>query len=155
MREMSDGALAAEALAFAQRLHPGRGFDARLRARLIAAMPFLKPRAKTIVELLEKAEFLFTEGAPAPDASAAAALNSAARALLFKLTHALAAGPWDAASLELRTREFAETEGMKLGDIAQPLRAALTGRMASPPVFDVLAVLGREEALTRIRAQGD
>jgi glutamyl-tRNA synthetase len=155
MRAMSDGALAAEGLALAERVHPGRRFEPSMRARFTAAMPFLKPRAKTLVELLEKADFLFTEGAPAPDQAAAAALNPAARALLFKLTQALDAGPWDTASLEARTREFAETEGMKLSDIAQPLRAALTGRMASPPVFDVLAVLGREEALTRIRAQGD
>jgi glutamyl-tRNA synthetase len=57
--------------------------------------------------------------------------------------------------LEATTRAFAEKEGIVLGDIAQPLRAVLTGRTASPPVFDILAVLGREEALTRIRAQGE
>ena len=75
--------------------------------------------------------------------------------LLSRLALKLDADPWDAASLETRTRVFAEKEGVKLGDIAQPLRAALTGRTASPPIFDVAAVLGREEALTRIRAQGD
>jgi glutamyl-tRNA synthetase len=155
MRAMSDGALADEAMAFAQRMHPGRVFDTAHRARLVAAMPFLKPRAKTLAELLEKADFLFTSGPPAPDKAAAHALNPAARALLLKLEKALDDDPWDAPSLEARTRRFAEQEGLALSDMAQPLRAALTGRTASPPVFDVLAVLGREEALTRIRAQGD
>jgi len=155
MREMSDGALADEAIAFAGRLKPGRVFDAILRARLVAAMPLLKPRAKTLVELLEKADFLFTSGAPPADAAATATLTGQARALLSRLAHELDAEPWETASLEARTRVFAEKEGLKLGDIAQPLRAALTGRTASPPIFDVAAVLGREEALTRIRAQGD
>ena len=155
IRDMSDAALADEAIAFAERLRPGRGFDATLRARLVAAMPLLKPRAKTLVELLDKADFLFTTGAPPADAAAAAALTGQARALLSRLALELDADPWETASLEARTRVFAEKEGLKLGDIAQPLRAALTGRTASPPIFDVAAVLGREEALTRIRAQGD
>ena len=155
IREMYDGALADEALALAARMKPGRTFDAALRARLTAAMPLLKPRAKTLVELLEKAEFLFTEGTPPSDSAALAVLSKEARARLAKLAPELDAEPWDAPSLEARTRAFAEREGIKLGDIAQPLRAALTGRTASPPVFDVMAVLGREEALTRIRAQGD
>jgi glutamyl-tRNA synthetase len=155
IREMFDGALAAEAIAFAERLKPGRSFDATLQARLVAAMPLLKPRAKTLVELLDKADFLFTKGAPPADAAAMASLTGQARALLSRLAPELDADPWDTASLEARTRAFAEREGLKLGDIAQPLRAALTGRTASPPIFDVAAVLGRQEALTRIRAQGD
>jgi len=155
IRDMSDGALADEAIAFAGRLKPGLVFDAILHARLVAAMPLLKPRARTLVELLEKADFLFTSGAPPADAAATAALTEQARMLLSRLALKLDADPWDAASLETRTRVFAEKEGVKLGDIAQPLRAALTGRTASPPIFDVAAVLGREEALTRIRAQGD
>jgi glutamyl-tRNA synthetase len=155
MREMSDSALAGEALAFAERAQPGRAFDAKMQARLTAAMPLLKPRAKTLVELLEKADFLFTDGVPALDKAAAAALTPDARGWLRKLLSALENGDWDLAALEARARDFATHEGIKLGDIAQPLRAALTGRTASPPVFDVLAVLGREESLTRIRAQGD
>ncbi len=50
-------------------------------------------------------------------------------------------------------RSFAEETGAKLGKVAQPLRAALTGRAVSPPVFDVMAVLGRDEALARLREQ--
>jgi glutamyl-tRNA synthetase len=155
MREMSDGALAGEALAFAQRIDPGRSFDAILRARLAAAMPFLKPRAKTLVELLEKGDFLFISGTPAIDKAAAAALTPETRGWLRRLALELEGADWNTSAIEACTRGFAEREGIKLGDIAQPLRAALTGRTASPPVFDVLAVLGREEALTRIRAQGD
>ena len=155
IREMSDGALADEAIAFAGRLTPGRAFDTTSRARLVAAMPLLKPRAKTLVELLDKADFLFTSGSPPADAAALAALTEQARALLLRLAREIDAEPWDAAALEARTRAFAEKEGVKLSDIAQPLRAALTGRTASPPIFDVAAVLGRQEALTRIRAQGD
>jgi glutamyl-tRNA synthetase len=155
MREMYDGALADEALALASHLQPARTFDNIQRARLVAAMPLLKPRAKTLVELLEKADFLFTDGAPPADKAAQAALTPDAKRWLSKLAGALESSQWDTASLEARTRAFAEAEGIKLGDIAQPLRAALTGRTASPPVFDLMAVLGREEALTRIRAQGD
>ncbi|HEY4263734.1 MAG TPA: glutamate--tRNA ligase [Micropepsaceae bacterium] len=155
MREMSDGALAGETLAFAQRIGPGRSFDAILRARLAAAMPFLKPRAKTLVELLEKGDFLFISGTPAIDKAAAAALTPETRGWLRRLALELEGADWNTSAIEACTRGFAEREGIKLGDIAQPLRAALTGRTASPPVFDVLAVLGREEALTRIRAQGD
>jgi glutamyl-tRNA synthetase len=155
MREMSDTALTAEAIAFVERLKPGRKFDAGARARLTAAMPLLKPRAKTLVELSEKAEFLFTEGMPPLDSTAVAALTADARARLARLADVLQSTAWDAPSLEARTRLFAEDEALKLGDIAQPLRAALTGGTASPPVFDVAAVLGREEALTRMRARGD
>ena len=155
MREMYDGALADEALALASRLHPARTFDNVKHTRFVAAMPLLKPRAKTLVELLEKADFLFADGAPPADKAAQAALTSDAKRCLSKLATTLETGDWDTASLEARTRAFADAEGIKLGDIAQPLRAALTGRTASPPVFDLMAVLGREEALTRIRAQGD
>ena len=62
-----------------------------------------------------------------------------------------AAAAWDAHALETIVREFAEAGGLKLGKVAQPLRAALTGRAVSPPVFDVMAVLGKTEALARLR----
>ena len=155
MRERSDAALADEAIAFAKRLKSGSDFDAAARARLISAMPLLKPRAKTLVELLDKAEFLLINGIPHLDSAAAGMLTPKARALLLRFAQELDTAPWDVPSLEACARAFADKEGVKLADIAQPLRAALTGRMASPPVFDVLAVLGHDEALTRIRAQGD
>src|SRR5438105_2841047 len=155
MREMSDGALADEVITFAQRKSPERKFDTEARARLTAMMPLLKPRAKTLVELLDKAEFLFTSGPPPLDSDALAVLNSEARKRLSGLARALENAPWDLASLETCTRGFAEREGIALGDIGQPLRAVLTGRTASRPVLHILAALGREEALTRIRAQGE
>jgi glutamyl-tRNA synthetase len=60
---------------------------------------------------------------------------------------------WDASTIETVVRGFAERMGLKLGAVAQPLRAAVTGRATSPPIFDVLAVLGREESLARLRDQ--
>jgi len=155
IRETNDAALTAELVAFAERTRPEVALDAAVRIRLRAAMPMLKPRAKTLVELFEKAEFLFGEGPRAPDAAGAAVLTPAARAQLTRVAAALDQEPWDSASLEARLRGLADKEGAKLGDLAQPLRVALTGKTASPPIFDILAVLGREEALTRIRAHVD
>jgi glutamyl-tRNA synthetase len=155
IRETDDAALTLELVAFAERLKPELSLDASVRARLKASMPFLKTRAKTLVELVDKAEFLFSEGPRAPEAAATAILTPAARGQLGRMAQALDQGPWDSASLEARIRGLAEKEGAKLGDLAQPLRVALTGRTASPPIFDVLAVLGRDEALTRIRAHVD
>ena len=155
IREMDDAALTLELVAVAERLKPELSLDASTRARLKASMPFLKTRAKTLVELVDKAEFLFSEGPRAPEAAATAILTPAARAQLGRVAKALDQEPWDSASLEARVRALAEKEGSKLGDLAQPLRVAVTGRTASPPIFDVLAVLGRDEALTRIRAHVD
>jgi glutamyl-tRNA synthetase len=152
MRIMDDAQLTAETAAFAERQTPGRALSETARARLMHAMPTLKTRASTLVELVENAEFLFADGPRAPDADAAKLLTPQARACLGRLLPTLADGAWDAPALESRIRAFAQAEGIKLGDIAQPLRAALTGRKTSPPVFDVLAVLGQDEAMTRLRA---
>ena len=152
---MDDAALVVETAAFAERLAPDRKLGATARARLKAAMPSLKLRAKTLAELVDNSAFMFADGPRAPDAAAAALLAPAARARLARLAKVLDQGGWDAAGLEARIRAFAEHEGIKLGEIAQPLRAALTGRTTSPPVFDMLAVLGRDESLTRIRAHAE
>lgn len=128
--------------------------DADMRAKLLIAMPSLKERAKTLRELLDGAAFLFAERPIKLDDKAAALLDKDARAKLSALLPELeAAAPWQARTLEQIVRAFAEAAGAKLGKVAQPLRAALTGRTVSPPVFDVMAVLGREEALARIRDQ--
>jgi len=124
------------------------------RAQLLAAMPGLKERAKTLVELADSAGYLFAARPLALDEKAAAILDADARALLAKAADALSGVThWDAASTEAAIREVAEATGAKLGKVAQPLRAALTGRSTSPGVFDVLTVLGREESLGRIMDQ--
>ena len=151
IRDMDDAALTAELIAFAQRLNPQLDLPPPIRARLKAAMPGLKARAKTLLELSDSAQFLFTDGPRVLEANAVAILSAEARARLSRLVPQLETCAWNTASIESAVRLFAEKEGIKLGDIAQPLRAALTGRTTSPPVFEVMAVLDREEALARIR----
>jgi glutamyl-tRNA synthetase len=120
--------------------------------KLAAALPSLKGRAKTLRELVDGARYLLASRPLALDDKAAKALDASARALLARLLPRLeAANHWQAAALEAIVRAFSEAEGAKLGAIAQPLRAALTGTAVSPPVFDVMAALGRDEALARIR----
>ncbi len=128
--------------------------DAGAREKLEVALPGLKGRAKTLLDLLDGARFLFDERPLALEEKAARALDAGARALLARLLPFLEIAPdWRVAALEDLIRAFAEHESAKLGAVAQPLRAALTGRAVSPPVFDVMAALGREEALARIRDQ--
>jgi glutamyl-tRNA synthetase len=125
-----------------------------LRETLTAAMPGLKERAKTLVELLDSAYYLTAARPLVPDEKAKGLLGDEARGRLGALLPALEALPeWTASATEGAVRQFAEANGLKLGQIAQPLRAALTGRATSPPVFDVMAVLGREECLGRLRDQ--
>jgi glutamyl-tRNA synthetase len=152
IRETPDAALVLQVVATAERQTPEIQISESVRRRLLAAMPGLKARAKTLLELTENAHFLFSDGPRAPDEKASKMLTPDARERLSKLASALPNVPWNAAALEDAVRTFTETEGIKLGDIAQPLRAALTGKTTSPPVFDVLAVLGPDEALARIRA---
>ncbi|HVV60296.1 MAG TPA: glutamate--tRNA ligase [Pseudolabrys sp.] len=125
-----------------------------LRAKLAAAMPGLKERAKTLVELFESSRFIWATRPLAMDEKAAALLTPEAKSLITKvLPNFEALGDWSAATIEAAVRGFAEQAGLKLGAVAQPLRAALTGRTTSPPIFDVLAVLGRDESLARLRDQ--
>ncbi|MBX3570731.1 MAG: glutamate--tRNA ligase [Mesorhizobium sp.] len=124
------------------------------RAQLLAAMPGLKERAKTLVELADSAGYLFAQRPLDMDEKAAAILDADARSVLSRAADALASvSDWTAQETEAAVRTVAEAAGLKLGKVAQPLRAALTGRSTSPGVFDVLAVLGREESLARIRDQ--
>ena len=120
-------------------------------SRLAAAMPGLKDRAKTLVELIDSAAYLTAERPLVLDDKAQKLLDPDARSTLAALAPRLAAlSSWTAADLEADVKAFAETTGAKLGKVAQPLRAVLTGKAVSPPVFDVMAVLGREESLARI-----
>jgi len=128
--------------------------DPPMRQKFLAAMPGLKERAKTLVELLDGANFLFAVRPLPLDEKARALLTDDARATLGLATIRLEALPeWSGEAAEAAVRALAEETGLKLGQIAQPLRAALTGRATSPPVFDVLAVLGREESLGRLKDQ--
>jgi glutamyl-tRNA synthetase len=125
-----------------------------LRRKLLAAMPGLKERAKTLIELIDGARFLFRGRPIALDEKAAALLTADARHLLGEILGELdAVEPWTAEQAEHVVRTFAERKGAKLGSVAQPLRAALTGRTTSPGIFDVLAVLGKSESLARLRDQ--
>jgi glutamyl-tRNA synthetase len=128
--------------------------DANMRANLLIAMPGLKERAKTLIELIDGAAFLFADRPLALDEKAQKLLDAEGRDRLRALLPKLEAAPrWQTAVLEEIVRHYAEEAGAKLGKVAQPLRAALTGRAVSPPVFDVMAVLGRDEALARIKDQ--
>jgi glutamyl-tRNA synthetase len=125
-----------------------------LRAKLVAAMPGLKERAKTLVELFESSRFIWASRPLPLDEQAKAVLTPEARAVLAAIVPRLSAlSEWTASTAETVVRAYAEEAAVKLGAVAQPLRAALTGRTTSPPIFDVLAVLGKEESLARLRDQ--
>ena len=125
-----------------------------LRAQLLTAMPGLKERAKTLIELFEASRFLWTSRPIEINAQAKALLTPEAAAVVKALLPDLEAiADWTAPSVEAVVRSFAERTAIKLGAVAQPLRAALTGKTTSPPIFDVLAVLGQSESLARLRDQ--
>ncbi|MBB3934838.1 glutamate--tRNA ligase [Aureimonas phyllosphaerae] len=128
--------------------------DDVVRNRLLRAMPGLKERAKTLVELTESAAYLFASRPLPIDPKAEEILAGGGREVVSGLLPALEAlTEWNAGSIEAVVRDYAEREGLKLGKAAQPLRAALTGKTTSPGVFDVLDVLGRDETLARLRDQ--
>jgi glutamyl-tRNA synthetase len=121
------------------------------RAQLLQAMPGLKERAKTLLDLVDSAGFIFASRPLTMDAKAAALLTDDTRKLIGTLKDILGnVTPWTAETTENAIRDFAEKGSLKLGAIAQPLRVALTGRTTSPGIFDVLAVLGRDECLARL-----
>ncbi|MHA6719454.1 glutamate--tRNA ligase [Sphingomonas sp. RS6] len=124
------------------------------RDLLRRSMAALKPRAKNLLELVDGAGFLFRTRPLELDEAANALLEGDARALLAQVHGALDASvTWDTEALEAAVRTVADEAGVKLGNLAQPLRAALTGRRTSPGIFDVLVLLGREESLARIADQ--
>jgi glutamyl-tRNA synthetase len=130
------------------------GFSPELREKLLRSMPGLKERAKTLVELLDSASYLYQERPLSLDEKAARLLDDDARKRLAGMIPRLEALPeWNAESTEAATRGYAEEAGVKLGQVAQPLRAALTGKATSPGLFDVMEVLGREECLGRLADQ--
>ena len=138
----------------AELVAPRLGLSPEQAALLVRAMPELKARAHTLNELADGARFLFEDRPLALDEAAAALLTPESRALLKSAHDALSKlDSWDHDALETSIREVAERESVKLGKLAQPLRAALTGRTTSPGIFDVLALLGQGESLKRIEDQ--
>jgi len=132
----------------------GRPLSDTARRHLQQGMDGLKARAKNLVELAENSLFYVVDRPLAMNAKAEKILTPEARRRLAGLQAALAALPeWNEAAIEEAVRVFAESENRKRGDAAQPLRAALTGSNVSPGIFEVMAVLGREESLARIADQ--
>jgi glutamyl-tRNA synthetase len=129
----------------------GEGADEALLTR---AMPVLKVRAKNLGEIAEGAAFLFAKRPLVMTEKAAALLEGDARAILRTIYDALRGeNDWTSEALEATTKALAEEQGLGLGKLAQPMRAALTGTTTSPGIFDVLILLGRDEALARLDAQ--
>jgi glutamyl-tRNA synthetase len=132
----------------------GMALDHEQKELLVRAMPELKARAHDLNQLADGARFLFGGRPLEMEEEAAALLSHDVRVLLGRAHHALAGvANWDHDSLERVIRKVAEEAGVKLGKLAQPLRAALTGRTTSPGIFDVLALLGQGESLARIADQ--
>jgi glutamyl-tRNA synthetase len=155
MRATPDDELWTAFVAFLPYTEAGRALlarlDAPLEAQIRAAMAGLKERAKTLVELLDNAAWIWAARPLALDDKAAGLLDASGVAVLAALAPRFAAlDSWSAETTEGVVRAYAEEKGLKLGKAAQPLRAALTGRSTSPGIFDVLSVLGREESLARL-----
>ncbi len=129
--------------------------DAAGRERIVRGLSGVKPRARTLIELADSLAFYARAGAPPiADDKARALLTPDARVVMAKLAPALEtqAGNWSEKAIEEAVRQFAEANGLKLGQVAQPLRVALTGSTASPGIFEVLAVLGPAESKVRLLA---
>jgi glutamyl-tRNA synthetase len=158
LRETPNAEIVRQLKALVPELPDGAALAARIGGegwkKLERAMPGLKERAKTLVELLDNATFLFAERPLALDEPAAKLLDTQGRDMIAQLVPRLeAVEPWATKELEAAVRSFADETGRKLGKVAQPLRAALTGKSTSPGIFDVLDVLGRDESLARLRDQ--
>lgn len=120
------------------------------RQGMLAAMFCLKERAKTFPELIEKAHFVLTPTPVVPDEKAAKNLDAVSRGILGALTPHLQNASWSRDDLEAVLNRFAEDQGTKFGKLAGPMRAALAGRAATPSVFDMMLVLGREDTILRL-----
>ncbi len=151
MRQADDARLAEDVIARLS-ARDGLRVDDAAKARVLTLMPGLKERARTLQDLTEAAVFLARPAPFAFDAKAAALLTDDAKALLREVAARMATIPFEAAPLHEMLKAFAEEKGVKLGAVAQPLRAALTGTTTSPPIDATLAALGLDETLARISA---
>ncbi|NRB32193.1 MAG: glutamate--tRNA ligase [Rhizobiaceae bacterium] len=161
IREADDAHLIAQIKRVLPEIENGAWFEERwtdaIEAQLLISMPGLKERAKTLLELIDGARFLFVER-PLPMEDKAAGIldgdDAAGRSVLGALIPRLEAlSEWTLETIEEEVRTFTKEQELKLGKVAQPIRAALTGRTTSPGVFDVMAVLSKEECLARLSDQ--
>jgi len=121
---------------------------------VLAALPELQPRAKTVLELIDLAQFIYAVRPLEMDGNAAAQLTDEARAMLGGAKSVLEElSDWSVPAIDAAIRAFAESRGLKLGKVAQPLRAALIGRTVSPGIFEVMVLIGKAESLARISDQ--
>jgi glutamyl-tRNA synthetase len=121
---------------------------------VLAALPELQPRAKTVLELIDLAQFIYATRPLTIEATAGELLTADVRAMLADLAEILhGLNDWSVASIDAAVRAYAEAKGLKLGKVAQPLRVALTGRTVSPGIFEVMVFIGKEEALARLADQ--
>jgi len=135
------------------RLTDAEGLRAN-RDTALAALPELQPRAKTVLELIDLAQFIYAQRPIVPDAAAAALLTEEARLVLAGIAETIGGlAEWSVPAIDQAMRQLAETRGLKLGKLAQPLRAALTGRTVSPGIFEVMVLIGREETMARLGDQ--
>ncbi|HHY51132.1 MAG TPA: glutamate--tRNA ligase [Alphaproteobacteria bacterium] len=136
----------------------GRTGDAAgLRANkptVLAALPELQPRAKTVLELIDLAQFIYATRPIAIEPEAASQLTPETRAHIAAFADILRGlDDWSVARIDAEARAYAEARGLKLGKVAQPLRAALTGRTVSPGIFEVMVLIGKQETLARLEDQ--
>ena len=153
LRQTDDERLTKEVLELLARRGVLLGTDGAKRVGML--MPDLKERARTLEELAGAAAFVVHEGPPAMEEKALALLTPEAKERLQNLAEFLAEAPWEKAELEQWLRDYADVKGVKLGQVAQPLRAALSGSTTSPPINSVLWALGRDESLLRIFAAAE
>jgi glutamyl-tRNA synthetase len=156
LRAMPDNELVAALEAFAPELPDGAFVRERIAARrdqVATATPGLKERAKTLIDLTEGARFILVDRPLELDDKANALLTQEGRGILRQALDALNDTEWTVERLDAAARALAERNGVKLSAVAQPLRAALTGRATSPGIFEVMQVLGKDESLARIRDQ--
>ncbi|MGV8830903.1 MAG: glutamate--tRNA ligase [Devosia sp.] len=124
------------------------------KATVLSALPELQPRAKTVLELIDLAQFIYASRPLAIDAAASVLLTTDSRAVLADMAEVLRGlNDWDVPAIDAAMRTLAETKGLKLGKLAQPLRAALTGRTVSPGIFEVMVLIGRDETMARLQDQ--
>ena len=121
---------------------------------VLAALPELQPRAKTVLELIDLAQFIYAVRPIQVDGAATEQLTAEARSMLAGAKGVLEGlSDWSVPAIDGAIRTFAESRGLKLGKVAQPLRAALTGRTVSPGIFEVMVLIGKDESLARIGDQ--